>query len=154
MSAIRRINKELKEIADLQKDHDNVIYSVAPEKDNMFVWSGFIFGPQGTPYQGGMFAIVIEFPTSYPFKPPKIYFKTKIYHPNINEQGSICLDILKNMWSPALSISKVLLSLSSLLSDPNPSDPLAPDVAEVYNKDIRKFNEIATQWTQLYAQPQ
>ncbi len=92
----------------------------------MFKWQGTIVGPEGTPYEGGVFYLNIQFPIDYPFRPPKINFVTKVYHPNINLDGSICLDILKDQWSPALTISKVLLSISSLLTDPNPESPLIP----------------------------
>lgn len=59
-----------------------------------------------SPYSGGVFFLAIHFPTDYPFKPPKVNFTTRIYHPNINSNGSICLDILRDQWSPALTISK------------------------------------------------
>jgi ubiquitin-conjugating enzyme E2 D/E len=133
-------------------DHQNMIYSVSPTGDDLFKWSGYIFGPIGSPYQGGIFKIVIEYPTNYPFKAPKIYFGTRIYHPNISESGGICLDILKDKWSPALSISKVLLSISSLLTDPNPNDPLSPDVAHVYKNNKKLFEDTAKSWTLNYAQ--
>lgn len=68
-------------------------------------------GPPDSPYQGGVFFLTIHFPTDYPFKPPKVAFTTRIYHPNINSNGSICLDILRSQWSPALTISKVMDSL-------------------------------------------
>uniref|UniRef100_A0A3B4AMX6 UBC core domain-containing protein n=1 Tax=Periophthalmus magnuspinnatus TaxID=409849 RepID=A0A3B4AMX6_9GOBI len=67
------------------------------------------------PYQNGVFFLTIHFPTDYPFKPPKVAFTTRIYHPNINSNGSICLDILRSQWSPALTISKgKIQTLSSL----------------------------------------
>ena len=89
-------------------------------------------GPADSPFQGGVFFLNVKFPPDYPFKPPRIQFTTKIYHPNINAQGGICLDILKDQWSPALTISKVLLSICSLLTDPNPDDPLVPEIAHIY----------------------
>ncbi|KAL6439653.1 hypothetical protein ACFW04_004026 [Cataglyphis niger] len=104
-----------------------------------------------SPYQGGVFFLTIHFPTDYPFKPPKVAFTTRIYHPNINSNGSICLDILRSQWSPALTISKVLLSICSLLCDPNPDDPLVPEIARIYKTDREKYNELAREWTRKYA---
>uniref|UniRef100_A0A8C5C2L5 Ubiquitin conjugating enzyme E2 D4 n=1 Tax=Gadus morhua TaxID=8049 RepID=A0A8C5C2L5_GADMO len=104
-----------------------------------------------SPYQGGVFFLTIHFPTDYPFKPPKVAFTTKIYHPNINSNGSICLDILRSQWSPALTVSKVLLSICSLLCDPNPDDPLVPEIAHTYKSDREKYNRLAREWTQKYA---
>eukprot|EP00321_Phaeocystis_globosa_P017567 CAMPEP_0118809890 /NCGR_PEP_ID=MMETSP1162-20130426/618_1 /TAXON_ID=33656 /ORGANISM="Phaeocystis Sp, Strain CCMP2710" /LENGTH=151 /DNA_ID=CAMNT_0006739363 /DNA_START=199 /DNA_END=655 /DNA_ORIENTATION=+ len=105
-------------------------------------------GPQGSPYAGGVFFLNVKFPTDYPFKPPKVQFTTKIYHCNVNSSGAICLDILKDQWSPALTISKVLLSISSLLTDPNPNDPLVPEIAQLLLKDPKKHDLTAKEWTQ------
>ncbi|KAI1234011.1 Ubiquitin-conjugating enzyme E2 D2, partial [Lamprotornis superbus] len=117
----------------------------------VFHWQATIMGPNDSPYQGGVFFLTIHFPTDYPFKPPKVAFTTRIYHPNINSNGSICLDILRSQWSPALTISKVLLSICSLLCDPNPDDPLVPEIARIYKTDREKYNRIAREWTQKYA---
>jgi len=108
-------------------------------------------GPPESPYQGGVFFLTIHFPTDYPFKPPKVAFTTRIYHPNINSNGSICLDILRSQWSPALTISKVLLSICSLLCDPNPDDPLVPEIARIFKTDRDKYTELAREWTRKYA---
>ena len=108
-------------------------------------------GPDDSPYAGGVYFLNIHFPTDYPFKPAKINFTTRIYHPNINSNGSICLDILKDQWSPALTISKVLLSISSLLTDANPDDPLVPEIAHIYKTDKSKYEATAREWTRKYA---
>ncbi|KAG6595545.1 Ubiquitin-conjugating enzyme E2 28, partial [Cucurbita argyrosperma subsp. sororia] len=145
--ASKRILKELK---DLQKDPPTSC-SAGPVAEDMFHWQATIMGPSDSPYSGGVFLVNIHFPPDYPFKPPKVAFRTKVFHPNINSNGSICLDILKEQWSPALTISKVLLSICSLLTDPNPDDPLVPEIAHMYKTDRAKYEASARSWTQKYA---
>ena len=128
--AQRRIQKELQEIS---KDPP-CNCSAGPIGNDLYHWSGTILGPADTPYEGGVFELDIVFPPDCPFKPPHITFKTKVYHPNISARGAICLDILKDKWAPALTISKVLLSICSLLNDANPDDPLVPDIARIYKE--------------------
>ena len=146
--ALKRIQKEL---ADLQRDPP-ANCSAGPNDDSeLYQWTATIMGPDDSPYNGGVFFLNIQFPTDYPFKPPKITFTTRIYHPNINANGAICLDILKDQWSPALTISKVLLSISSLLTDPNPDDPLVPEIAQVFKTDKTRYENTAREWTRRYA---
>merc|ERR1712021_289314 len=145
--ALKRINKELQ---DLGRDPPAQC-SAGPVGDDLFHWQATIMGPPESPYQGGVFFLTIHFPTDYPFKPPKVAFTTRIYHPNINSNRSICLDILRSQWSPALTISKVLLSICSLLTDPNPDDPLVPEIARVYKTDREKYTKLAREWTRKYA---
>ncbi|KAI3837108.1 hypothetical protein MKX03_031054 [Papaver bracteatum] len=97
----------------------------------MFHRQGTIMGPTDSPYAGGVFLISIDISKDYPFKPPKVAFKTQVFHPNINSSGSICLDILKEQWSPALTVNKVMLSICSLLTDLNPDDPLVLEIAHI-----------------------
>ena len=146
--AHKRIQKECK---DLEKEALDNITAAPISKSELYHWQGTIFGPSDSPFKGGVFFIDIRFPNDYPFKPPKLTFKTRIYHPNINSNGSICLDILKDQWSPALTISKVLLSLLSLLTDANPDDPLVPEIAHVYKSDREKYKKTAREWTLKYA---
>jgi ubiquitin-conjugating enzyme E2 D/E len=144
----RRIQKELE---DLQLNPLECCTAAPAKETDLYVWDATLFGPKDSPYEGGVFELGLVFPTDYPFKPPKVYFKTKVFHPNINAQGAICLDILKDQWSPALSIVKVLLSISSLLTDANPRDPLVPDIARLYVENRAEFDRTAREWTQRYA---
>ena len=145
--SLRRIQKEL---TDLRIDPPTNC-SAGPIGDDMFRWEGVIMGPADSPYAGGVFKLNIQFPVDYPFKSPHLQFTTKIYHPNINAAGLICLDILKGQWSPALTIGKVLLSITSLLTDPNPNDPLMPEIATLYKTDKAAYEIEARSWTQRYA---
>jgi len=148
MMATKRINREL---VDLQKESPAGVSSGPKNPDNLFEWQATIVGPSKSPYEGGVFALDITFPKEYPFKAPRITFVTKIYHCNINDKGGICMDILKGNWSPALTITKVLLSVSSLLTDPNPDDPLVGDIANVFKTNRSQHDATAAEWTRKYA---
>ena len=145
---MNRIKTELKEL--IEDPPLNV--SAGPIDDsNLYIWEATIIGPEDSPYSGGIFNLSIEFPTNYPFKPPKVKFNTPIYHPNINRAGSICLDILNVSWSPVLTISKLLLSICSLLTDPNPNDPLVIDIANLYKTNKEEYIKQARLHTLNYA---
>ena len=146
--ALRRIQKELE---DLNNDPP-VNITAGPLGDDLYHWSATIIGPEGTPYAGGLFGLNVQFPADYPFKPPRMHFVTKIYHCNVNGNGAICLDILNQAWSPALTLGKVLLSISSLLSDCNPEDPLVPEIAHLFKNDRTRHDGNAKDWTRKFAQ--
>ena len=110
-----------------------------------------LIGPTETPYEGGKFQLELNIPEKYPFLPPQLKFITRIYHPNIAIDGTICLDILKNQWSAALKLNSVILSLSALLANPNPDDPLDVTVAKIYKSDINLFKQNAKDFTKKYA---
>merc|ERR1719259_646985 len=146
-TSAKRIQKELAEITVDPPPN----CSAGPKGDNMYEWVSTILGPPGSVYEGGVFFLDIHFSPEYPFKPPKVTFRTRIYHCNINSQGVICLDILKDNWSPALTVSKVLLSVCSLLTDCNPADPLVGSIASQYTQNREEHDRIARLWTKRYA---
>ena len=141
-----------KEFNDLKKDNTIQVKLV---NNDIKHWKGRIKGPIDTCYAGGIFDVDIVIPNDYPFKPPKMKFDTKIWHPNISSvTGAICLDILKNEWTPALTIRTALISLQALMCEPVPDDPQDAVVAKEYLTDIKKFNEKAKQWVEEYANPE
>ncbi|RPA85332.1 ubiquitin-conjugating enzyme E2 N [Ascobolus immersus RN42] len=147
MSLPKRI---LKETERLRNEKDTGIKATI-HGDNLRYFDVEINGPEGSPYEGGVFELELFLPEDYPMSPPKVRFLTKIYHPNIDRLGRICLDILKNNWSPALQIRTVLLSIQALLGAPNPDDPLANDVAQKWKEDENAAKATARQWTKEYA---
>nr|XP_043616574.1 ubiquitin-conjugating enzyme E2 27 [Erigeron canadensis] len=144
-----RVQKELQEC---NRDIGVSGISVSPKSDNLTNLIGAIPGPIGTPYEGGTFKIDIDLPGGYPFEPPRMKFATKVWHPNISSQsGAICLDILKDQWSPALTLKTALLSIQALLSAPEPDDPQDAVVAQQYLKDYATFASTARYWTESFA---
>lgn len=146
--------------------------SAVPFADNLRLFDVTIEGPSGTPFEReccwtrlraatllmferaraeGVFKLELFLPDNYPMTPPKIRFLTKIYHPNVDKLGRICLDVLKDKWSPALQIRHVLLSIQALMSAPNPDDPLANDIAEIWKTNLAKALATAKEWTKQYA---
>jgi ubiquitin-conjugating enzyme E2 N len=125
--------------------------SAAPTEDNMRYFHVVIVGPSSSPYEGGIFKLELFLPEDYPMAAPKVRFLTRIYHPNVDKLGRICLDILKDKWSPALQIRTVLLSIQALMSAPNPDDPLDENVAKMWKTDEARAMETAREWTRMYA---
>ena len=148
-SASIRLRKELMEI----KRNPPPFCSATPfDESDLSLWIGTIHGLDDTPYQGGVFFVRISIPNDYLFSPPIITFANKIFHPNINpETGEISINILQNEYTPALTISTIMISLTSFLDDPHPHQALMPETARIYLADRELFNKIAKHWTHRYA---
>merc|ERR1711915_534528 len=144
MAATRRLGKELEL---LQSKKLKSFREIQVDESNILTWQGLIV-PDNPPYNKGAFRIEINFPAEYPFKPPKITFKTKIYHPNIDEKGQVCLPIISTEnWKPATKTDQVIQSLVALVNDPEPDHPLRSDLAEEFTKDKKKFMKNAEEFT-------
>jgi ubiquitin-conjugating enzyme E2 D/E len=145
-----RILSDLKNLAN--HDIPETIKDVQINEEDMYdEHYVFIKGPKDTPFENGIFKLSIKLPNDYPYKPPKMYFLTRVYHPNISADGSICIDILKDQWSSALRLNTVLLSLSDLLANPNPNDPLVPDIANEYKTNKEKYNQKVIDYVKKFA---
>ncbi|KAH9404033.1 hypothetical protein TYRP_014548 [Tyrophagus putrescentiae] len=146
-------NRILKELENIRKNPPAFCSAGPVSDDNIYRWQATIMGPPSTPFAGGVFSLSIEMSEKYPFESPKMQFVTPCFHPNITEEGKICIEILSNpeKWSPTLNISSVLTSIYALLSEPDTSHSLRPDVAKMYDTDREKFLQTAREWTQKHA---
>ncbi|KAL7671171.1 hypothetical protein ACOME3_006077 [Neoechinorhynchus agilis] len=133
--ARRRLMRDFKK---LQSD-DNMGISASPTDDNIMVWDAVIFGPEDTPFEDGTFKLRLEFSEDYPAKAPLVKFTTKMFHPNIYNDGRICLDILQTRWSPTYDVEAILTSIQSLLNEPNTNSPANNEAAELYVKNKSEY---------------
>ena len=140
----------MRETANLLKDPPPGI-SCSADQNNYRFFHILLQGPSESPYENGLFELELFLTEEYPLEPPKVRFLTKIYHPNIDRIGRICLDILKGSWTPALNIRTTLLSIQSLLCEPNPEDPLDTAIAERWIQNRPEAEATARDWTRLYA---
>ena len=144
------MHRGLKEIARMHADPELGI-TVSVDETNERHIHATIAGPVDSPYYGGVFKLELFIPEGYPIEPPKAHFLTRIYHPNIDNLGRICLNILKDEWRPAQGIRTLLISLQLLLSTPNPDDPLNTKVAEHWKNNEEEAIQLAKEWTKKYA---
>ncbi|KAB8349486.1 hypothetical protein FH972_023512 [Carpinus fangiana] len=148
-----RMRRIAKEIEDVKSDSwSKVTLNPALNADDLTHLEGVFHGPPDTPYEGGTFHVDIRIPADYPFRPPQMKFKTRIWHPNVSSQtGAICLDTLSTNWSPVLTIKSALISLQGLLASPEPKDPQDAEVASMMLKSPQEFEHVASEWTVKYA---
>ena len=134
LAATKRLRKELQVLQKTTETDDHIV--LEPQKENLLLWTAWIRGPEGTPYEGGVFELDIRCGMDYPLAPPTIKFVTKIFHPNVHfRHGDICLDILKKEWSPAWGLQAACRAVLALLSDADATSPLNCDAGNMLRDD-------------------
>ncbi|KAL7612577.1 ubiquitin-conjugating enzyme E2 20 [Lactuca sativa] len=146
-SVLKRLQSELMA---LMMSGDSGI-SAFPEEDNIFCWKGTISGSKDTVFEGTEYKLSLSFPNDYPFKPPKVKFETGCFHPNVDLVGNICLDILQDKWSSAYDVRTILISIQSLLGEPNTSSPLNTQAAALWSNQ-EEYRKVVVE-KHLYKKP-
>nr|XP_027200425.1 ubiquitin-conjugating enzyme E2 2-like [Dermatophagoides pteronyssinus] len=143
-SSRKRLLRDFRSIVESQPEGVNA----TPCDNNLLEWEALVFGPDDTCWEGGVFMLSMSFPHDYPDTPPTIKFLTKIYHPNVYADGSICLDILQKEWSPVYDVSGILISIRSLLDDPNPESPANAEAARTFVSNRREYQRLVQKCVQ------
>lgn len=148
---LRRLQNEVSYLQSNKSDFEN-IFKIDMVNDDMFHWVAILYGPKDTLYEGYQFKLDIKIPDNYPFSPPTVKFVTPIEHLNVNKNGDICLDILKNDgWAASQSIKSVMISIGVLLGCPNPQDPFNPDLAQKYRNSESDYAHTIKKYCEKYA---
>ncbi|EDV93367.1 ubiquitin-conjugating enzyme E2-18 kDa [Drosophila grimshawi] len=149
MTASRRLSRELSDILAAKSD---ILRNIEVSDESLLLWTGLLV-PEKAPYNKGAFQIEISFPPQYPFMPPKIVFKTPIYHPNVDEKGEVCLSIIAvDNWKPTTRTENVFQALIDLVHNPQPEHPLRSDLAEEFIKEHKTFMKTAESFTRRNAE--
>ncbi|KIP07964.1 hypothetical protein PHLGIDRAFT_19061 [Phlebiopsis gigantea 11061_1 CR5-6] len=147
MASLRRIQKELSDLNTRPIEG----LSIDPDEGNMLIWRCTLKASSDSPYKGGTFHFTLTLPDNFPFKAPTVAFTTKIYHPGINEEGHICVPVLRDQWKPAVTLSSVLAIIQEKVNNPSPDDPFEPEIAALMKTDYARFQATAKEWTKKYA---
>ncbi|XP_019402703.1 PREDICTED: ubiquitin/ISG15-conjugating enzyme E2 L6, partial [Crocodylus porosus] len=140
------------ELDEMKRSGSRCLQDIEVDDTNVLLWKGLLV-PDSPPYNKGAFRIEISFPPEYPFKPPKITFKTKIYHPNVDEKGQVCLPIISaENWKPATKTDQVIQALISLVNKPEPDHPLRADLADEFTQDPKRFMRNAEDHTRKFSE--
>ena len=153
-TATNRLMKELNKLSSAKDDVIEIIEDISNNNFKQYTqiiierptdimeWKLKIKGPSDSPYEKGVFDMLLRFNSDYPFKPPSLKFMKAIYHPNIYRDGKICIDILQpDGWASTQTVRTIMLSIISLLCDPNPASPANREAAELYMKDKEEYNK-------------
>lgn len=129
----------LKDLSTISKYSEDMIFA-QPLDDDLLTWTAVIIGPPNTPYENGTFSLILVFDDDYPNHPPEVSFISEMYHPNVYPNGDLCLDIIKSKWSPSYDVLGILLSIQSLLNDPNNKSPANIEAAKLYDENREEYN--------------
>ena len=133
--AIKRLTKELSNLMNEDLDDFKIL-----DSNDIMNWKASIYGPKNSIFEGGKYDLEIKFSLEYPTKPPSVKFLTPIFHPNVYKDGRICVDILQSEWTPSLNVNSILISLRSLLLDPNNNSPANRDAANLLRKNPSEYS--------------
>jgi len=146
MSSQRRIAGDYKLITTQPPEGVRLI-----SQRTLLEWECEIDGPKDTIWTGGKFRLRVVFPSDYPFRAPNVSFTTRVYHPNVNTQGGICLDLLIDKWLPSYHVSSLLIAIRSFLDDPNADHGLNSEALAEFRQDKEKYARTVQSYVQRYA---
>lgn len=130
----------MKDLRTVKTNADKTIFA-EPLEDDLMTWTAVVLGPESTLFEGGTFSLLIVFPETYPQDPPSIKFISEMFHPNVYPSGELCLDILSSRWSPSYDVLSILISVQSLLSDPNAKSPANADASHLFSTDPHAYEK-------------